>query len=73
MMIEPNTRTDYNKMKKLLNLDHLDGDRKGVIRRIAEDGQIVADLVLSFSFPVAGLYKKRIFVSLYHELKVNRL
>ena len=26
-MIDPNTRTDYNKMKKLIQLDKLDGDR----------------------------------------------
>lgn len=35
-MIDPNTKTDYNKMKKLLQLDKLDGDRKGVIMTIAE-------------------------------------
>lgn len=61
-MIDPNTRTDYNKMKKLLNLDHLDGDRKGVIRRIAEEGQIVSDLVLSF--PAKDLVKPDLFPSL---------
>ena len=31
-MIDPNTRTDYNKMKKLIRLDKLDGNRKGVLR-----------------------------------------
>lgn len=31
-MIDPNTRTDYNKMKKLIQLDRLDGNRKGVIK-----------------------------------------
>ena len=41
-MIDPNTKTDYNKMKRLLQLDKLDGDRKGVIRTIAEDGEIVS-------------------------------
>lgn len=61
-MIDPNTRTDYNKMKKLLNLDHLDGDRKGVIRRIAEEGKIVTDLVLSF--PARELVRPEIFPSL---------
>ena len=61
-MIDPNTRTDYNKMKKLLNLDHLDGDRKGVIRRIAEEGQIVADLALSF--PARDLVNPELFPSL---------
>lgn len=61
-MIDPNTRTDYSKMKKLLNLDHLDGDRKGVIRRIAEEGQIIADLVLSF--PAKDLVNPELFPSL---------
>ena len=32
-MIDPNTRTDYNKMKKLIQLDKLDGNRKGVFTR----------------------------------------
>ena len=49
-------------MKKLLNLDHLDGDRKGVIRRIAEEGQIVADLALSF--PAKDLVNPELFTSL---------
>lgn len=38
-MIDPNTKTDYNKMKKLLQLDKLDGNRKGVIYEIAERGK----------------------------------
>lgn len=33
-MIDPNTRTDYNKMRRLIRLDKLDGDRKGVIRKL---------------------------------------
>ena len=33
-------RTDYNKMKKLIQLDKLDGNRKGVLRKITEEGQI---------------------------------
>ena len=40
-MIDPNTRTDYGKMKKLLQFDKLDGERKGIIRKIAEEEQIV--------------------------------
>ena len=40
-MIDPNTKTDYNKMRKLIQLDRLDGDRKGIIRKIAETGQII--------------------------------
>ena len=33
-MIHPNTMTDYNKMKKLLLLDKLDGNRKGINGRL---------------------------------------
>lgn len=61
-MIDPNTRTDYNKMKKLIQLDRLDGDRKGVLRRIAEEGQIVANLVTTF--PARDIIKPEIFPSL---------
>ena len=43
-MIDPNTRTDYGKMKKLLQFDKLDGERKGIIRKIAEEEQIVTQL-----------------------------
>lgn len=47
-MIDPNTKTDYNKMKKLLQLDKMDGDRKGVIRMVAEAGELVASLYETF-------------------------
>ena len=46
-MIDPNTRTDYNKMKKLIQLDRLDGNRKGVIKRIAEEGKIMTNSQLN--------------------------
>lgn len=61
-MIDPNTKTDYNKMKKLLLLDKLDGDRKGVIRTIAETGQIVT--TLEETFPASRLTNPQIFTSL---------
>mgnify|MGYP000783014111 CR=1 FL=1 len=61
-MIDPNTKTDYNKMKKLFQLDKLDGDRKGVIRTIAETGQIVAPLTETFS--AYRLTDPQIFTSL---------
>ena len=48
-MIDPNTKTDYGKMKKLLQFDHLDGDRKGMIRKIAEEGQITTRFYETFS------------------------
>ena len=61
-MIDPNTKTDYNKMKKLLQLDKLDGDRKGVIVTIAEKGEIVGNV--EESFPAKALTDPNIFVSL---------
>lgn len=61
-MIDPNTRTDYNKMKKLIRLDKLDGNRKGVLRKITEEGQIVTTLVTTF--PATDITKPEIFPSL---------
>ena len=61
-MVDPNTKTDYNKMKKLLQLDRLDGNRKGVLYEIAEKGEIISSLVTTF--PAKALTNPRIFVSL---------
>ncbi len=61
-MIDPNTKTDYNKMRKLIQLDKLDGDRKGIIRTIAETGQIVCRLVETF--PARMITDPEIFPSL---------
>ncbi|MCI7089639.1 MAG: ATP-binding protein [Prevotella sp.] len=62
IMLDPNTKTDYNKLKKLIQLDRLDGDRKGVLRKIAEEGEIVAEVLPSF--PAYQLVRPRMFVSL---------
>ena len=61
-MIDPNTKTDYAKMKKLLQLDKLDGDRKGVLRTIIDNGEIVGNV--EESFPARALTNPHIFVSL---------
>lgn len=61
-MIDPNTKTDYNKMKKLIQLDKLDGDRKGVLRSIIEDGEIICNLVETF--PAYKITDPDIFPSL---------
>ena len=63
-MIDPNTRTDYGKMKKLLQFDKLDGERKGIIRKIAEEEQIVTNLYESFSayqIPKAEIFPSLLF------------
>lgn len=63
-MIDPNTRTDYGKMKKLLQFDKLDGERKGIIRKVAEEEQIVTQLYESFSayqIPKAEIFPSLLF------------
>ena len=63
-MIDPNTKTDYGKMKKLLQFDKLDGERKGIIRKISEEGQIVAQLEEQFSayqIPKAEIFPSLLF------------
>ncbi len=61
-MIDPNTKTDYNKMRKLIQLDKLDGDRKGVIKTIAETGDITTHL--EETFPANKITDPEIFPSL---------
>ncbi len=61
-MIAPNTKTDYGKMRRLIQLDRLDGDRKGVIRTIAETGRIVTSL--QETFPAHQITDPQIFPSL---------
>ena len=46
IMLDPKTKTDYNKLKGLIKLD---GDRKGVMLEIIEKGEIKATLIPSFS------------------------
>ena len=61
-MIDPNTKTDYNKMRKLIQLDKLDGDRKGIIEHIAETGEIITRL--EETFPANQITNPEIFPSL---------
>ncbi|MGM9697156.1 MAG: ATP-binding protein [Prevotella sp.] len=62
IMLDPNTKTDYNKLKGLIKLDKLDGDRKGVMLDIIEKGEIKATLEPSFS--AMDMTKPTIFPSL---------
>jgi hypothetical protein len=51
-------------MKKLLQFDKLDGERKGIIRKIAEEEQIVTQLYESFSayqIPKAEIFPSLLF------------
>lgn len=61
-MRDPNSKTDYAKMKRLVSLDRLDGDRKGVVRTIAEQGYINAKVETSFQ--AVDVIDPNMFVSL---------
>ena len=61
-MLDPNTKTDYNKLKQLIRLDQLDGNRKGILKQIAEKGEITSNIELSF--PASDLIKPNKFISL---------
>ena len=63
-MTDPNARTDYQKMKRLIQLDRLEPQRKSIIYRIAETGYIDARLVPYF--PVSEMVKFDNFVSLLY-------
>lgn len=61
-MVDVNTRTDYTKMNKLLQLDKLDGNRRGLLNEIAENGYIYENPVESF--PAKDMANAENFVSL---------
>ncbi len=61
-MIDPNTRTDYGKLKKLIRLDGTGNYRTSLINEIAQKGYTVGNIVPSF--PAESLTKQEMFVSL---------
>lgn len=67
-MVDNNTRTDYTKMNKLLQLDKLEkvetpnGVRRGILYKIAQYGEIRENVNLSF--PAYRMADKENFVSL---------
>ena len=63
-MVDPNTRTDYNKMKRIIQLDQLDDDRRSLVHRIAEDGYVYGSI--NEQFPAEQLTDKRNFLSLLY-------
>jgi hypothetical protein len=63
-MLNPNARTDYQKMKNLIMLDKLEKSRKSIIYEIAEKGGITANLV--GYFPASEMVKRENFVSLLY-------
>ena len=63
-MADPNARTDYQKMKRLIQLDRLEPQRKSIIYKIAEEGYIYSRLVPYF--PASEMVKFDNFVSLLY-------
>ncbi len=61
-MIDPNTRTDYAKMRRLIQLDTLDNYRRGIIHKISEEGFVVGRL--QESFDASRLADRENFISL---------
>lgn len=48
-IVDPNIRTDFNKLTYLIKLDHGLGENFSVIKEIAEKGEVITDLVTHFS------------------------
>lgn len=63
-MVDPNTMTDYAKMKKIIFLDKLQGDRKSVLKEIINQGYIWAEL--RECFPAEDLVDPDLFPSLLY-------
>ena len=61
-MIDPNTRTDYGKMKKLIRLDGTGSYRTSIINEIAERGYTIGNI--EESFPAEHLTQPEKFKSL---------
>lgn len=63
-MIDPNTMTDSAKLKKIIYLDKLKGDRRSLLREITNKGYIYAEL--HDSFPAEALVDPDLFPSLLY-------
>ena len=63
-MLDDNIRTDYNKLRMLVRRDNEFGHDASIIRRIAEQGYITAEL--KTGFPARSITDPRNFVSLLY-------
>ena len=63
-MADPSCRTDYAKLKNLVRLDRLDGDRKSVLIDIAQKGYVNA--TVQESFPAEETINPDNFISLLY-------
>ena len=63
-LIDPNTMTDYGKMKRLIVMDKLEGERLNIIHDIAEDGVIYGQV--ASHFPAERMMEFGNFISLLY-------
>ena len=61
-MIDPNAKTDYAKLDRIVRLDKIEGDRKGVLLEIAQNGFTYGRV--KRSFPANQLTDSNMFKSL---------
>ena len=47
-LVDPNTMTDYGKLKRLIEIDTLEGERLNVVHDIAEQGYVYGQIVCHF-------------------------
>ena len=63
-MLDTNTRTDYTKLKRLVQLKGMGTEQHNTLQQIAAEGSIVADLHVSF--PAEHIFDEGNFVSLLY-------
>ena len=63
-MVDPNTMTDYGKLKRLIRIDKTEGKRVAIIHDIAEEGFIKAKIVSHF--PAERMIEFGNFISLLY-------
>ena len=63
-MLDVNTRTDYKKLRRLLQLDGMTERERGLIRRIAAEGSILSNV--NTSFPAERIFDRENFISLLY-------
>ena len=63
-MLDTNTRTDYTKLKRLVQLEGMGTEQHSTLQQIAAEGSIAADLHMSF--PAEHIFDEGNFVSLLY-------
>ena len=63
-MLDTNTRTDYTKLKRLVQLEGMGTEQHNTLQQIAAEGSIVADL--HYSFPAERIFDEGNFISLLY-------